>query len=788
MALTEHDDHGRQTPIEVATEKLARRARAMGEALLGEEFANKTAIANDVLRRSGDSKGTSTVLTWLAWDRDAPDLRSPSRGDPRARALLALVRERLGDKRANELERLWKARRDLGKAHHKEGTRAAKRPEGTHPDLHTRRRDELARLCRVVAPVLALDLIADFDGLGSDLTDGLPLYVSREADVSLAERLDTADAAEATEWRARLVVVAGPPKSGKTRSMLECLQGSPWQGRDALVLSVNATLESLARALDRYEYLYSGSLERHRVVVVIDDLQDRLSWPDPEMLGKLLEEVLERPLRPLVVASVHDSWLAFTDAQARMRRFDPHDRDLLLLCAGVYYEAELTTDEEAAAQVAFAGIDLSEDDRRDLRRLPEILASVPALLARVEAARRSTDHVLRAFCAAVLDAAAIAPTGCERSLLRILTERHVEVDTPNFAPLEDEAFRQTFDWGRSPIGRERAVVNRVPGTSDTWKLFDVLADTLLPDWAISPCVDAALDRSGLLFAGVFEYDQDRADRAMGLFARAAEMGDAGAMVNFGFLLERQDRLEEAEKWFRKAADTFHTDAMFRLGCLLERQERLEEAARWYRKAARFGHTDAMVNLAALLRNQDHIQAAEKHYRQEAEAGDTDAMVNLAILLEDLNGAEEAEMWFRKAADAGDTDAMCLLADLLDRQWNRRAEVEEWWRRAASRGNADGMINLGVRLRIERRVDEAEMWFQKAVDAGRTDAMILLGLLLQDQDRLDEAETLYRRATDAGDSEARDYLRAFLENQGRFEEAEGWRRRVDEGTGEDPPID
>jgi hypothetical protein len=65
----------------------------------------------------------------------------------------------------------------------------------------------------------------------SSLTGGnLPRYVERDVDATLDARLHLAFSSP--EWRDRLVVIVSPPKSGKTRSLLEALsRAAPTKSR-----------------------------------------------------------------------------------------------------------------------------------------------------------------------------------------------------------------------------------------------------------------------------------------------------------------------------------------------------------------------------------------------------------------------------------------------------------------------------------------------------------------------------------------------------------------------------
>jgi TPR repeat protein len=85
--------------------------------------------------------------------------------------------------------------------------------------------------------------------------------------------------------------------------------------------------------------------------------------------------------------------------------------------------------------------------------------------------------------------------------------------------------------------------------------------------------------------------------------------------------------------------------------LLGEQGNEDQSVQWYRRAADAGDAAAMVNLGALLRKQGKEDQAMQWYRRAADAGDADAMHNLGALLGEQGEEDQAEQWYRKAADA-----------------------------------------------------------------------------------------------------------------------------------------
>src|SRR5262249_17833127 len=127
------------------------------------------------------------------------------------------------------------------------------------------------------------------------------------------------------------------------------------------------------------------------------------------------------------------------------------------------------------------------------------------------------------------------------------------------------------------------------------------------------------------------------------YEKAAEKGDAKAMVNLGLLYKKargvaQDYVK-AREWYEKAAAEGHTDAMANLGLLHIKGRGVAQdyvkAREWYEKAAAEDHTHAMVNLGLLYTKglgvtQDYAKARE-WYEKAVAKGNTDAMASLEKL-------------------------------------------------------------------------------------------------------------------------------------------------------------
>jgi TPR repeat protein len=312
---------------------------------------------------------------------------------------------------------------------------------------------------------------------------------------------------------------------------------------------------------------------------------------------------------------------------------------------------------------------------------------------------------------------------------------------------------------------------------------------------------------------VTECDPPDTGRARSWWEKAAEAGNAGAMVNLALLAESSDLadLAEARRWFERAAELGEPSAMMQLGFMaLEQEDEPDQdlARSWWEKAANTGHLAAMINLGNLAYESDppDLDTARTWYEKAAELGDTEAMVQLGFMSlrhETPPDQQSARTWWEKAARAGDSDAMFRLGrqalqddspDLADaRSWLEKAaeagqvsammdlgfmfarmadppdpeSARKWWERAAATGEVEAMFNLGRLYAMQMDppdTDTARHWWQKAADTGHVNAMFSLGILFRsmlDVPDLPAARSWLEKAAAAGSEDAADYLHEHL---------------------------
>lgn len=206
-------------------------------------------------------------------------------------------------------------------------------------------------------------------------------------------------------------------------------------------------------------------------------------------------------------------------------------------------------------------------------------------------------------------------------------------------------------------------------------------------------------------------------RGAALYARAADLGNAGAADDLGdiYRFGRYGAAQDfalARKWYLRAMAMGDADAVAALGYMSEKGQGgaadLVEARRLYRLAAERGSGWGAENFALMLQTgqggpKDEAEAA-RYMGLAVDRGQTSAIRRLGIYYRDGIGVEQdvqmAIAWFRKAADEGDEYAMVELGDMATfGKGMPRDEVagREWYRKAAEAGDGRGMRKLALSL-------------------------------------------------------------------------------------------
>lgn len=159
------------------------------------------------------------------------------------------------------------------------------------------------------------------------------------------------------------------------------------------------------------------------------------------------------------------------------------------------------------------------------------------------------------------------------------------------------------------------------------------------------------------------YDAGNFEKAMAIWAPAAESGDADSQYGMGLLYSEgivvpMDDLQ-ALKWFGLAADQGHGQAQYKLGVMHANGWGVPmdeaEAMKWYLLASDNGVTEAQVSVGTMYQNgfsveQDKVEAL-KWFSVAMRLGDDDARMHQEYLAERMPAEElakadaEATAWF-----------------------------------------------------------------------------------------------------------------------------------------------
>ena len=390
---------------------------------------------------------------------------------------------------------------------------------------------------------------------GSWVTDNqTPPYVPRSAnhaDDTLHRWLTLASQPHSDgRCRGGLVVVAGPPKAGKTRTLLEALRCTRPDAKLWRVKTDPGTLEVVLKSVIEN----GGRPADHdpgEVVILLDDLQRYEFATTDAITDKLLTRLLKTGVT--IAATVHTEFLTQMSAFQYDRQ---RGRDDLSLRIGASAELVsmltapdtlitlnpvLTADELNHIDPELinhaAGHDITQDR---FARLPELLAAVDALKARAEEGINDAKHPERAaIIQAAIDATYLYPGGATPDELEQLTGWAHQHHWPT-RPHDTGAFDKAIDWATDPIGGKgstHAIILPAAGN----KL--ALLDPLLPHLQTTPWTP--------------EHLKPHSDYLAPLL-----------LSRIGGYLYSTNNFAEAERWWRQAAAAGHAHAMYSLGVLL----------------------------------------------------------------------------------------------------------------------------------------------------------------------------------------------------------------------------
>lgn len=663
------------------TELIARLAALTSQLRSPDSLGSVAAVSEAV----GASE--SSIRTWFGWRTN----RLSAPGARHRAAARQLLQDHLGPAAAAEAERVW-AEWEAITADRAYKARAA--PKGARPG-----RDDPARRRRLALgrqylrggwdpQVTPASLDASRLRLGSDVTHGeLPPYVHRGIDHLLDQRIARALSASSS-LASRIVGICGPPKSGKTRSLVEALKRHESSGRiRVLLLQPPPTSNGANWVASFVDALLNSDVVDYgnpvASVVLIDDLHlyctDGEVWPE-------LERLVADTDRVIVAFTIHDEYLQPADES---RPGDPrHGLDLSAARAAaekVPPELDLNELERAVSLIPTV-------DKAELRRLAERLANTPILLARAELARTAASQTANAaLLYALLDLNLIEIAGSDRARIRSQQAKWWAALAPTSGPLTDRIHEASFQWATKGVGRIWALCMSTEPGRDQWRLHDGVAarlrrehaplpsikydpDITVPelvrvalaykDWAYNvshPILEAAVHRSmGASRVPVEEAvgpnDGGRPQRV----AEAIDRGHIGVITLVGEILMSNEREEAAVQHWLLASFLGDMKADLHLGANFAKNGLMQWSYDAYRRAALAGSAYANFALGSLCYQHRKFDAAQVYWERAAEKGHFPALRNLGMMLVE-SGDESGRELLRQAVDLGDE----LAAEMLD---------------------------------------------------------------------------------------------------------------------------
>ena len=565
-------------------------------------------------------------------------------------------------------------------------------------------------------------------------------YLPRDVDSELEVRLRRAAAKPA----ASLVVLAGPAKSGKSRTLLEVLRRTlpeAWllEPTDGAAL---ANLANEERAVARSSGPY---------VIWLDDLE-RFVGVGSDGLSPATLRRFDRWARPvLILAGCRDRerWLT-QRPQARVVI-----NDLLLEWPPVELSAHLTSGERDALVVhpVYGPVAQKLSD-----------GGIGQFMVAAGHIRQILDQDECPEGKAVVHAAS---DWCRCGLLRavppdVLEEMYVVYLS---GAASSERFEIGLSWATRPLYPGVALLLREEGG---YAAFDYIVS--LDDERGRPIPSATWDAIISRYASPEEW----ADVGLA----ASHRGESAVADR---ALRRADEEGSAEAGYRRADEIGSADGAARLGMLLHQRLDLEGAEAAYRRADERGSPEGAINLGFLLHQRGDLEAAEAAYRRADERGSAVAAANLGILLAERGDLASAEAALDRAAQRGSPDASVNLGLVLEARGDLSA-AEVSYRRADSLGSLEAANNLGVLLEKIGDLGQAEAAFRRADQRGSADAAANLGALLQQRGDMQGAEAAFRRADNRNHAGGALGLAALLQLRGDQKAADAAYRRAAERSG------
>ncbi|KAG7586576.1 Sel1-like repeat [Arabidopsis thaliana x Arabidopsis arenosa] len=177
-------------------------------------------------------------------------------------------------------------------------------------------------------------------------------------------------------------------------------------------------------------------------------------------------------------------------------------------------------------------------------------------------------------------------------------------------------------------------------------------------------------------AGLVYWETGEKEKAMSLYRRAAELGDAVGQCNLGicYLQVQPSNPKEAMKWLKQSSENGYVRAQYQLALCLHQgrvvKTNLLEASKWYLKAAEGGYVRAMYNISLCYSVGEGLpqnrKLARKWMKRAADHGHSKAQFEhgLALFSE---GAMLKSVLYLELAERGGESAATHIKEVIHQQ-------------------------------------------------------------------------------------------------------------------------
>jgi len=533
-----------------------------------------------------------------------------------------------------------------------------------------------------------------------------PKYLERDRDSELRDALKAARASE----QARMVVLSGQSKAGKSRTLFEVAQQVLG---DHQLIAPNRGPRNLSQVLA------PGGLPGiapGRAVLWLDDLEDFVA-ADEGMQPSVLDHDLAGCGRPVIVLATEGGKGLARRSNQESRELEDPIRRLLRheLVTKVELDVGLSLNELARARQAYPPMVAKQLEQAGIG---EYMIAADELIERLNRPRDADGKQCPEGAAVVWAAIDWQRAGITapvpRDLLQQLYVHYLTGLDPTPA-----CFARGLEWARKPLYSSIALLRG----DDAFSPFSYIVTHVAgrPGQPINADAwDRIIETADLeqaLAVGLAAYRQDdlpRAERAWRQASSSASDAVASrALVNLGILLEELKQTGDAETAFRGAATRGDLDGSRLLGRRLYFSGDLEGAEDAFRRGDERGDDAAANGLGVVLQDRGDLEGAEDAFRRGDERGNGNAANGLGIVLKqrgDLEGAEDA---FRRGDERGNGHAANSLGIVLEERGDLEG-AEDAYRRGDKRGNSHAANNLGVVLHGRGDLEGAERAFARAV--------------------------------------------------------------------------